>query len=201
MYNRSIMASFHGLWSVGGFAGAVVGTLAVSSGLSILSHFTLVWVSTAILSIAAYKFAVPGQVEDGTPAPLFARPDRKLWILGIIAFCCLVCEGAMADWSGVYFSKVVETPAAYATFGYVAFTATMALGRFVGDALANKLGIRRMLAFSGILTFVGLAIAVLLPDIVTAIIQFNNHDHQFKNAKENITLPPGYACIVSCKSE
>ena len=78
----------------------------------------------------------------------------------------------MADWSGVYFEKVVQAPAAYITLGYVAFTATMATGRFLGDWLVTKLGVKRMLQLSGAGIFTGLMIPVLLPYLVPAVIGF-----------------------------
>ena len=171
-YGRSIMASFHGLWSVGGFAGAIVGTIAVSSNLSPIIHFCIVAIATALFSIAAFKYALPAQSKEAGQSTKFAMPDKALWLLGSIAFCCLVCEGAMADWSGVYFTKVIEAPAAYTTLGYVAFTGTMAIGRFLGDGFVNRFGIKNTLAISGVLTALGLAIAVIFPTLIAATAGF-----------------------------
>ena len=84
----------------------------------------------------------------------------------------MICEGAMADWSGVYFKKVVESPAAYITLGYVAFTGTMATGRFLGDWLVTKLGVKRMLQCSGTLIASGLMLAVLFPNLIMATTGF-----------------------------
>jgi len=78
----------------------------------------------------------------------------------------------MADWSGVYFKKVVETAAAYTTLGYVAFTGTMATGRFLGDWLVTKFGVKKVLQWSGTLIAAGLLLAVLFPNIITATAGF-----------------------------
>ncbi len=78
----------------------------------------------------------------------------------------------MADWSGVYFKKVVHAPDSYTTLGYLAFTSTMALGRFVGDGLVTKFGIKKMLQMSGIIITAGLLIAVTFPYLLTAAIGF-----------------------------
>jgi len=83
-------------------------------------------------------------------------PDSSLVKLGIIAFCSMICEGAMFDWSGVYFFKVIHPPKGLVAAGYTAFMATMASGRFVGDWLATKWGIKRILQASGTLTASGL---------------------------------------------
>ncbi len=78
----------------------------------------------------------------------------------------------MADWSGVYFKKIVQTPEAFITLGYVAFTSTMALGRFLGDWLVMKFGVKRMLQMSGIMITSGLLIAVIFPYLLTATAGF-----------------------------
>ncbi len=78
----------------------------------------------------------------------------------------------MADWSGVYFKKIVEAPASLITLGYVAFTAMMATGRFLGDWLVTKLGVKNMLQISGTMITSGLLLSVLFPYLVTATIGF-----------------------------
>ncbi|HXB94373.1 MAG TPA: MFS transporter, partial [Puia sp.] len=100
------------------------------------------------------------------------RPDRSLINLGIIAFCSMICEGSMFDWSGVYFQKVVHPPKALVAIGYTAFMATMASGRFVGDWLTTKWGIRRILRISGSLTTAGLLVAIIFPSLLPALLGF-----------------------------
>lgn len=60
----------------------------------------------------------------------------------------------------------------FSTIGYVAFTLTMAAGRFLGDWLVTKHGVKRILQMSGVLISAGLMIAVILPNIVAATIGF-----------------------------
>ena len=172
LYGKSIMASFHGLWSLAGFTGALFGTFFVSAGFSPLFHFSIVCLATISLVIASYKFTLPHDNGDGQTQKLFARPDKKILLLGLIGFCSLLCEGALADWSGVYFKKVVQTPEAFITLGYVAFTSTMALGRFLGDWLVMKFGVKRMLQMSGIMITSGLLIAVIFPNLFAATAGF-----------------------------
>jgi MFS family permease len=172
IYGRSIMASFHGLWSLAGFTGAVIGGFFVSAGLSPLLHFSIICTAAGMLVFASYKNTLPDEAVDAGSQPLFTKPDKRILILGLIAFCCMLCEGAMADWSGVYFQKVVQSPKSLTTLGYVAFTGTMATGRFLGDWLVTKYGVKRMLQISGIMISAGLMLAVLLPYIVTATAGF-----------------------------
>lgn len=96
-YGRSIMASFHGLWSLAGFTGAITGSFFVFAGLSPVLHFSIVCVATAILVFASYKYALPNDFSNSGSQPLFTKPDKQILLLGLIAFCCMLCEGAMAD--------------------------------------------------------------------------------------------------------
>jgi MFS family permease len=173
LYGKSIMASFHGLWSLAGFTGALAGTLFVSNHIAPIWHFAAIIMVTILMVFVTYRHVMPDNPEDKTQkAPLFAKPDKQLWILGLIAFCCLMCEGAMADWSGVYFQKVVNTPSSMMTIGYLAFTSTMATGRFLGDGLVRRLGVVKMLQLSGSLIAGGLLISILFPFLVPATIGF-----------------------------
>lgn len=172
LYRRSVMASFHGLWSLAGFTGAVTGTLFVSRGWSPMIHFTIVCTVCLILVLLSYKFSLPHDIGYRQREKVFVKPDKKIFLLGMIAFCCLLCEGAMSDWSGVYFKNIVMAPASIITLGYVAFTSTMALGRFIGDSLVTKLGAKRMLQISGSIITSGLLIAVIFPYLLTATAGF-----------------------------
>jgi MFS family permease len=168
LYGRSVMASFHGLWSLAVFAGALTGTFFVSKGFHPFIHFSIVAFAALLIVLVAYRFLLPRDSDAKTTAKIFVKPDSSILLLGLIAFCCMLCEGAMADWSGVYFKKVVLAPAALITIGYVAFSSTMALGRFAGDWLVVKFGAKRMLRLSGIVITTGLLIAVIFPYLLTA---------------------------------
>ena len=172
LYGRSIMASFHGLWSLAGFTGAVLGSFFVSVGFTPLIHFSIICAITGFIVLLSFKNTLPNNTGKEESKPLFVKPEKGILILGLIAFSCMVCEGAMADWSGVYFQKVVETPARFTTIGYVAFTATMALGRFAGDWLVTRFGVKRMLQLSGTVISLGLLVAVFFPNLASATTGF-----------------------------
>jgi MFS family permease len=173
LYGRSIMASFHGLWSLAGFTGAATGALLISTGMSTFVHFCLIFLVAAVLLFLAYRYALPtdGDKQEGS-TPLFVKPDATILKLGLIAFGSMVCEGTMFDWSGVYFQKVVEVPKAYTSLGYVAFMSTMAGGRFAADWLVTRMGVSRVLQGSGVLIATGLLIAVLFPYLPSATLGF-----------------------------
>lgn len=172
LFGRSIMASFHGIWSLAGFTGASIGTLMINFHLLPFTHFCIITGTAYLLIILLYRNTLQQDINAGDDRPLFAKPDSTLLKLGLIAMCCMVCEGAMFDWSGVYFQKVVEAPKGLIPLGYTAFMSTMAGGRFAGDRLVARLGTLRVLQLSGLVIASGLTIAIVFPAAVTATLGF-----------------------------
>jgi MFS family permease len=171
LYGRSIMATFHGIWSMAGFTGAAIGALMVSKGITPLNHFLIIFCCCLIMIALVQRNLFPKDKLHPNQ-PIFAKPDRGLLLLGLIAFSCMVCEGTMFDWSGVYFQKVVAVPKAYTTLGYAAFMGTMATGRFIGDRMITRIGKQKVLQISGIVIATGLLTAVVFPYLISATIGF-----------------------------
>ncbi|MBS1934168.1 MAG: MFS transporter [Bacteroidetes bacterium] len=172
LYERTIMASYHGLWSLAGFSGAAIGTLIVGLGIAPYQHFLIITSALLLILSIASRFLLKEDSNRNEHQPIFAKPDKSLINLGIIAFCSMICEGAMFDWSGVYFQKVIHPDKTLVAAGYTAFMSTMATGRFIGDWFTTKIGIKKILQVSGALTATGLLIAILFPYFITAIIGF-----------------------------
>ena len=82
-------------------------------------------------------------------------------------------EGATADWSAVYVRESLDASAGVAALAFAAFSATMTLGRLVGDKLTDRLGRRG--ARSGaaaLLSAAGVAGALLIADPIAATLGF-----------------------------
>jgi len=169
---RHIMASFHGVWSAAGFVGAAIGTTMIGWRVVPLPHFAVIVGVATVLALLSQGKILTHDAQTDANQPVFVRPDGPLLGLGMIAFCAMICEGAMFDWSGVYFKKVVQAQGAWVGAGYTAFMSTMALGRFGADWLTGRLGPRRVIQLSGVLTAVGLLIAVGVPTLVMALVGF-----------------------------
>jgi MFS family permease len=172
LYGRTIMASYHGLWSLAGFSGASLGNLFISLGWVPWEHFLVISALALVIVVTSSGQLIVTDGGSRGGQPIFARPDRSLINLGIIAFCSMICEGSMFDWSNVYWQRVVLPPKVLAGLGLTAFSFTMAGGRFVSDMLTTRWGIRRMLQVSGGLTAMGLLIAILFPFLMPALAGF-----------------------------
>ena len=172
-YGRPIMSSFHAAWSFGGLAGAALGGLLASRGVGPLPHFSVVAVLAAIAFAGAYGALVPSQADASERgAPAFARPTRALFGLGVMAFCVLLGEGAMGDWSAVYLDDTLGTGPGFAAAGYAAFSLSMAFGRLFGDKLTERLGPVTLVRACGALAAVGLGVALAAAQPLVALVGF-----------------------------
>lgn len=178
-YGKTIMASFHGFWSLGGFIGGLIAMLFMGLHLMAITHFCSVIVFCIALGMIMYKYLVS---KDQKKTEVQTIPEgKRRWmkgidpmvlILGVMAFAAMICEGCMYDWSGVYFQQVVEAPANLVQTGYVTCLCTMTVGRFISDRFVTKYGSSKVIAVSGLLIFIGLCIAVGFPHLLTALIGF-----------------------------
>lgn len=84
----------------------------------------------------------------------------------------MASEGAMFDWSGIYFKDVVKAPESLVVLGYTSFMIMMATGRFVADYLISKIGRKKLLQICGVMISTGLFTSVLFPYLVTGTLAF-----------------------------
>lgn len=171
-YGRPILVSFHAGFSFGGLGGALAGGLAATLDIDPLPHFiaigVLALVVLAILAPPLLPFTPHSEAETDEPRerlPLLRfirRLPNRLLILGVVAFCCLIGEGAMADWTAVYLDDWLHTSSGLAAGGYAAFSLTMAVGRLVGDRLTAAWGPVAILRRGGTMVAIGLGAALIL---------------------------------------
>jgi len=160
---KSIIATFHGLWSSAGFVGAGVGAGMILLSLNPAIHFSIIMVFSVLVLLIARPFIVKEKNTHAGGGLIIKKPDDLLLRVGMISFLGMMCEGCMFDWSGVYFKKVVMADPSWVITGYVVFMGAMSSGRFLSDRLTRKIGKIKIIRFSGLLIFTGLAIAVLFP--------------------------------------
>lgn len=173
LYGRSIMTSFHGAWSSAGVAGAGIGLLMMGWHVTPYVHF---WIIAGLVFVAvafSQRYLQPHRsVAKQEKKKFFSKPNSVLVQLGVIAFCCMATEGAMFEWSGVYFQEILLAPKSLIIVGFFSFMTMMATGRFLGDKLIARYGKRKLLIASGILISVGLFTSVLFPYIITVSLGF-----------------------------
>jgi MFS family permease len=172
LYEKSIIARFHAVWSLAGFAGAGVGALMIRFSVPPMWHFLVTGIVLTTICIYAYPDSLRQQPSPRERMPWFALPNKTHVKYGLISFASMACEGTMIDWSAIYFRKVVHTSPSEASAAFAVYCTAMTIGRLTGDRLAHRYGIRTMLSYSGVLIASGLLVAIALPYAPTAILGF-----------------------------
>ena len=172
---RPILSGLHGLWSIGLGIGAGVAALAAAIDVDPLEHFAVV---AAVLAVASLVFLrgllAPHRPEPGEPEEeaVRVRWTLALVLLGVIAFCSFVGEGAASDWSAVYMTEELGTSEALGALAFAAFAVTMAIARFVADPLRGRLGNFVLVRSGSLIAAVGLGVALLVHEPAAAIAGF-----------------------------
>jgi len=168
-----IMSTSHGFFSLGGIVGGVIGGLLADFEIPVLQQmgFACFMMLLTIFLIVAPQLKKIHDESNSSREVQFAIPTRKLLGLSVIAFCIMMAEGAITDWSTVYLSINLESSVAVAGIGFAVFSAMMTLGRFNGDQWIAKFGHIRVLRTGLVISVAGL-IVLLIPSIPTAITGF-----------------------------
>ena len=169
-WGAAIMSSFHAAWSAGGLVGAAIG--------GALLVFGAAWtLGAAAALVAAFAALVWTRLQDADALPPStqagaAPPIATVLPLCVAALLCMGCEGAMADWTGVYLMETARAPQAMAPIGFAAFSATMVVGRLLGDNAVRAWGRARVVRWGATLAAAGLALAVVDPRLGPATLGF-----------------------------
>jgi MFS family permease len=172
IYEKTIMSSFHGVFSLGFMSGFAIGGIVSSLDVSVFKHLSLCGTVMLIAGITTYQFLLRTDTKPDEPQPLFALPDKSLMLLSIICLCAMLGEGAMADWSVLYFKALPENKTTFITAASTSFSVMMVVGRFLGDWITGKIGIKKTLLLNSMLYALGMIIALSYPTPLTVIIGF-----------------------------
>ena len=193
-YGRSVINGFHGFWSLGTVAGAVVGTLCLAAGLPIAWMMAGVAAASAIAVGLTARWLLGGPDPDSHSAdedavaeatsnadPL-SVPTPRSWrriltpltaLLGLFTLLTVIIEDVPARWSSVYLTEL-GAPTAMVGAGFTAFTIAMTVGRFAGDGLVNRFTeatvVRVSMAVVGIVLGLALLVGTAWAYVVACVV-------------------------------
>jgi predicted MFS family arabinose efflux permease len=158
---RPLMSGFHGMFSLGGMAGAAAWSLLAPAGVTPMQHLVGAAVVLAVLAFVASVFMLRHErdPEAAGGAPL-SIPRGALLLLGLLAATGLIAEGAMYDWSVLYLRQELDASAGTAGLAYASFSGAMAVGRFCGDWVRARTAPVTLLRASGALGAAGMVLAL-----------------------------------------
>jgi predicted MFS family arabinose efflux permease len=166
---RPLMSGFHGMFSVGGMAGAASWTVLAGVGASPMQHLAGAAGALALLAFGASAFMLHQDRKGERGAVPMSLPRGPLALLGLLAAVGLIAEGAMYDWSVLYLRQELAASHGIASLGYASFSAAMAAGRFAGDWVRSRTAPATLLRMSGATAAVGMAVALAAPHPVVAL--------------------------------
>ncbi len=175
MRGRPTMSSFHGFFSLGGFAGALIGGAAASLGYGNGSGAAVAAVIMLVIGAAtttAFPASPPVLRKTGEKGPGFVLPKGPILSLGALAFICNGLEGSVNDWSALYLTTIRGVSEAAAGVGFAIFAATMAVCRLLGGPVVSHIGERAILLYGGLLAGLGMLVVVFSPWAVTSPLGF-----------------------------
>lgn len=176
LFGRTIMASFHGGWSLAACLGAVIGFFMIMAGVPPFIHFSVSALLILLIILCGRRYLQDERVrqfeevevkeEKGqkeTPALLsfIRKPELILIQFGLAGLFGLIVESAMFDWSGLYFESVLQVPKSL-QIGFLVFMVMMTVGRFLANWAYGRLGKQRVLQLAGAFIFIGFFVSALL---------------------------------------
>ncbi len=166
-----IMSTAHGMFSLGGMIGGIIGS--IMAGWNVAPSLHILGIGSLMVIVNFFTAPVLLRVSESDPeGASFALPKRALLGLALIAFCIMIGEGAVADWSAVYLEDTLKSNAFLVGLGFAGFNMTMMLGRFFGDQVTPIMGFSQSVKLGSLVGAVGVAIAILTAQPIVAIIGF-----------------------------
>lgn len=177
-YQRPIMSTFHGCWSIGAFLGAVTGAGAVGLGVGLGPQLLVIGgvlaVVTGRLNRSLLAARPPCNDRHAHSAPLSEEGSngyqRQVILLGVIAFACMLCEGAVADWSAIHLREDLSSPSFVAGLGYATFAVTMVTTRLSSTRLFARIPPVHFITAAALFATCGMAVGILVESIATFLI-------------------------------
>lgn len=169
---RSIMSSCHAFWSLGGLLGAGAGGFLISH-FGTMTHAVILTIAAAVMLAGAWPMIFvdaphPSEGKRKARLPMTPLP----WLIGIVALFSMVPEGAILDWGALYLRQELGASVTLSGFAFAAFSLTMAVMRFAGDLVRDRLGAVLTLRISTTMAIVGMLISGLAPDAMLVIVGF-----------------------------
>jgi fucose permease len=169
---ENLMSGFHGLYSVGGFAGALVmsGLLWLNTpagAAALLIVFLL-----SILLLLARPALLPYGDDQHERTKRFIWPDKYVLLLAGLAFIMMLAEGSMLDWSAVFLVDKAGMIEKNAGIGFTAFSIAMTISRFGGNFIIQRIGRRWTITAGALLAASGFLLVTLLANPVGSVFGF-----------------------------
>lgn len=158
----SLFSTMHGMFSVGGMAGALVGSFCIVHAFPSENSWILSSIFILLISLTGSRYLLGDRLIQ-TSSDISTKQSKSMLmpVLGALAFLGLFVEGAMYDWTSLFMQHVVTTDTVWIGVGYANFCIGMMIGRFSGDAIRKCLSDASLLQLSGLIACSGFCMILL----------------------------------------
>lgn len=185
-YGRSIINSFHAIWSIGAVLGGGMAAAAIALQLPLGVHLGISTAVFAAVAVTALWFCLPGRDEEADaeataePVELGGAVRRGVsprTVMIIIALTLIATAGAVAEdagnsWATLYLSESLGAAAAIAPLGFIALVGAQFIGRMLGDGMTDRFGQRAVARVGGLIAAAGMTLALIFPSVPGTIAGF-----------------------------
>lgn len=98
--------------------------------------------------------------------------SRYLVLLALTSFVLMSIEGIILNWSGLFLKTEAATSAGLVSAGFLAFSATMTLGRWSGNQFFGRFSVRQLMTFGSGIVVIGFALLWMSQQFISAIAAF-----------------------------
>jgi MFS family permease len=166
LYDRPILPSFHGAWTLGGFLGSAV---ALAMGHLPLSATAVVAVLPLVVAFAPFLRRAEQSVQAAAKVQV---PWRPIVLVGLAMVLFYMVDTAAFTWGPQYLDDVFPTPSALVALAVFPYLLASGSVRLAGDALVAQYGAVRVLRVGAVVASAGLAITVFAPVWPVAVLGF-----------------------------
>jgi MFS family permease len=173
---RRSMTMIHAAFSAGGAVGALLAGALITTGLDFRLIYLLALVPLGGVILAAGYSRFPPVTLSRMSSKAKGASDLykhlPLLLVALVAALAFLSEAAMEHWSGVYLRNTLGLPALLGASGIAVYHASMAAGRLISAGIISRFGNRPTLRVAGLLTAIGMALALATREVVLAMCGF-----------------------------
>jgi MFS family permease len=177
-YGRSILASFHGVWSIGGILGSLANSgagrlhWALGPTLGTIALVGLVVALSIGPLLYRHREAAVALVEQPADRPAPKIPWRPIVLVGLAVMVMYIADSATSNWSAKYLEDVLKASKTVAPLGLAGYLTCQVLGRLVADFPVRRFGPALPVAVGGIVGVAGMTLVAVAREPVEAVIGF-----------------------------
>jgi hypothetical protein len=169
LYDRPILPSFHGAWTIGGIVATIVAI--------VVSGISLTWGLLPLVAAAVAMVFAPllPHIADAAPAPASGIADipwRRILLLGLAMVLFYMVDTAATTWGPVFLREAHDAPTWLLPMATLPYLVASGATRLAGDRAVARLGAVVLVRTGAVVASLALAVIVFSPSWPVAVLGF-----------------------------